>query len=149
MTEVRPSLGGLRVMLVEDEVAARVALGHMLARLGASVQQVGDAEHAAKLARHLPAHRRPEVVLADYNLPGTDGLQLLGWFDEHLPATRLALITAQDRYAFRGSLSPRITFFRKPASFDRIVRYLAGVTGESCETERPASSWTAEPVLVR
>ncbi|MEM8874149.1 MAG: response regulator [Planctomycetota bacterium] len=111
-------------MVVEDEVASRVALNHLLGRLGVKVTQVGDAEAAARLVRSTPVAARPQAVLVDYNLPGADGLSFLQWLESFDAAVRLALVTAQDRAALHD-LPESVAFFRKPASFDRIVSFLA------------------------
>lgn len=121
---------GLRVLLVEDEVTARVALGHLLRRFGVDVLVSGDAESAARLVRALPPDRLPDVVLADYNLPGADGLALLRWIKQRSPRTRLALVTALDRVSLASLLTPGITFFRKPTPFDQILGYLDRVSAE-------------------
>jgi two-component system CheB/CheR fusion protein len=85
----RPSLAGLRVLVVDDEPDVLVAVAGMLGAAGASVQQVATAREALSLA----ARDRPDVVVADINMPGEDGY----WLRERLsqePATQAVPVLA-------------------------------------------------------
>jgi CheY-like chemotaxis protein len=66
-----PSLGGVKVLVVEDGEATRYVLSRQLARTGAIVQTVNDTKGA------LPTSTLIDVLVVDLKLPGLDGLQLM------------------------------------------------------------------------
>jgi diguanylate cyclase len=68
-----PSLEGIKVLLVEDDVMTREALEVVLTAHGANVLSAGSAPHAlGLLAGHAPA-----VMISDIGLPEIDGYELM------------------------------------------------------------------------
>lgn len=77
-------LGGLRVLLVEDEPVTRYAIAAIVAPRVAQLWQAGDGDEAWELFRQ----HRPDVVLTDLQMPGRDGLSLtreVKALDPHVP----------------------------------------------------------------
>jgi PAS domain S-box-containing protein len=72
-TEPDVDLGGVRVLLVDDEPDARELFAEVLEQYGASVTGAGTADEALMLLRE----QRPTVLLSDIGLPGEDGLSLI------------------------------------------------------------------------
>jgi CheY-like chemotaxis protein len=66
-------LGGLRVLLVDDEPDAREALTGILQLHGAVVHTAGSAADAIAAMQHDPF----DVLLADIGMPGADGYDLI------------------------------------------------------------------------
>ncbi len=64
--------GGLRVLIVEDNVDMAESLATLLAHWGHQVQLAYDAASALEVA----ARARPEIILSDLGLPGMDGYEL-------------------------------------------------------------------------
>ncbi|MHC1562656.1 ANTAR domain-containing response regulator [Actinomycetospora sp. C-140] len=63
---------GLRVVVAEDEALIRLDLVEMLREEGYDVVgEAGDGEEAVRLARE----RRPNLIMMDIKMPGTDGLE--------------------------------------------------------------------------
>jgi two-component system, response regulator PdtaR len=63
---------GLRVVVAEDEALIRLDLVEMLREEGYEVVgEAGDGEEAVRLAREL----RPNLIMMDIKMPGTDGLE--------------------------------------------------------------------------
>ncbi|MFZ5481094.1 MAG: response regulator transcription factor [Myxococcota bacterium] len=87
----------MRVLLVEDTFALRVALAASLRNAGYDVVAVGSAEEAAEeAARALPA-----VVVLDWMLPGEQGIDLLGRWRAAGMRFPVILLTARDAVADR------------------------------------------------
>ena len=63
---------GLRVVVAEDEALIRLDLVEMLREEGYEVVgEAGNGEEAVRLAREL----RPDLIMMDIKMPGTDGLE--------------------------------------------------------------------------
>ncbi|MGQ0506476.1 MAG: hybrid sensor histidine kinase/response regulator [Myxococcaceae bacterium] len=93
-------LQGLRVMLVEDDLATRGAVASVLEQHGARVQEVSSAREALSALEH----SLPDVLLSDIAMPGEDGygfiqrVRKLSSGAKALPAAALtAHMRAEDR----------------------------------------------------
>jgi CheY-like chemotaxis protein len=75
-------LGGITVMVVDDEPDTRDVIEATLGRLGARVLTAGSARDAMDL---IP-RERPDVLVADIEMPIMDGYALLRWL-RSLPST--------------------------------------------------------------
>lgn len=76
----------VRVLVIEDDAFSRNMVGATLARSGYAVAKAASASEAWKLADHF----RPDVVVADLELPGgpsgLDAVRVLRQHDPELPA---------------------------------------------------------------
>jgi CheY-like chemotaxis protein len=66
-------LSALRVLVVDDDAAARGLLAEVLEALGAHVRVVSCAQDA----RVALANEQPDVLISDVSMPGEDGCELL------------------------------------------------------------------------
>ena len=80
-----------RVMIVEDEENARIGYEALLRRWGHEVLGVGSAEDA--LARF--TEFAPTVLIADVELPGMNGLDLLAKLGDELKTVPAIIITGK------------------------------------------------------
>jgi signal transduction histidine kinase/ActR/RegA family two-component response regulator len=67
------ALDGLKVLVVDDEPEARIALASMLRKCGADVLTASSASDALNLLDRWP----PDVIVSDLGMPGEDGYELL------------------------------------------------------------------------
>jgi CheY-like chemotaxis protein len=91
-------LGG-RVLVVDDNAAAREVLADMCAGLGLQVDAAVDGAQAVHLATAAEAQGKPyRLVLLDWKMPGMDGVECAGALgDQHRfghPAPIILMVTA-------------------------------------------------------
>jgi signal transduction histidine kinase/ActR/RegA family two-component response regulator len=67
------NLGGVRVLLVDDETDSRDFLSMTLRQCGAEVTALGTAEEAVSVLQR----ERPDVLVSDIGMPGEDGYALI------------------------------------------------------------------------
>ncbi|MCB9884178.1 MAG: sigma-54-dependent Fis family transcriptional regulator [Planctomycetes bacterium] len=108
-----------RVLVVDDEEGVREGLRTMLQREGVHVETAGSAEDGVRRVED----RSYDVVFLDINLPGADGLSMLGKLRRGSPAADVVILTgygtvANTVEAMRKGASDVI---EKPFSSDRIL----------------------------
>jgi CheY-like chemotaxis protein len=69
----RPSLSGMRILIVDDEPDGREVLSVVLQRCGAEIFLASSASEAFDLLQE----ERPDVMLVDIEMPGEDGYSLV------------------------------------------------------------------------
>jgi signal transduction histidine kinase/ActR/RegA family two-component response regulator len=125
------SLGGVRILLVEDDPATRTGLVEALRQAGAEVTAVESA--AAALGAF--ERRRPDVLLSDIGLPGTDGYELMRQVRRlqaphgvRTPAAALTAYAGDDSH--RRALSAGFdTHLPKPIDGDELVEVITRLAG--------------------
>jgi two-component system LytT family response regulator len=109
----------MRVLVVDDEPAARRRLALMLEELDEEV--VGEAANGVE-ALEMARERRPELLLLDIEMPEVDGFDVA----RHLPEPRPLLVfqTAYDEYALRAFEHAALDYLVKPVTLDGLRRAL-------------------------
>lgn len=89
----------MHALIVEDSRAMRSLLCRALVGLGFDVSQAGDARSALA---YLDDGLAPDLVVVDHNLPGPDGLQLVGVLRTRPTAAgvKVLMISAEGHRAF-------------------------------------------------
>ncbi|MER3428049.1 MAG: hypothetical protein C4334_08090 [Pyrinomonas sp.] len=106
----------LRVLIVDDEEAARYGMRRALTSLGADLIEARDAEEA----RRELGSSRPDVILLDVNLPGANGLALLNEWQVASEGPLVIIITAygSERMAVEAIKSGAYDYLAKPFDVD-------------------------------
>jgi DNA-binding NarL/FixJ family response regulator len=114
----------MRIMLVDDHALVRSAVRQALAAPDLEVVgEAGSADEALLLAPEL----RPDLILLDVDLPGTDGLRLLRELVPRLPETKIVMLTVSTsrRDLLEAVQHGAIGYLTKdldPAALQRAVR---------------------------
>lgn len=109
----------LRVLIVDDEPLARLAVSHVL-RTRDDVEVVGEADSVASAARAVESHR-PDVIFLDVKLPDGSGFDL---FDRVEVAGQVVLLTAFSEHALRAFEFSALDYVVKPIDKRRVHRAL-------------------------
>ncbi|OYV97956.1 MAG: hypothetical protein B7X11_06190, partial [Acidobacteria bacterium 37-65-4] len=113
---------GERILVVEDEVAAREGLKEILGMLGYDVVAVGSGEEAGLL----PARPGFDLLLTDLMLPGISGMDLRSGLRDRWPDLAVILMSGypQDE-ALRDQVhSGDVRFLQKPFAIAQLTREL-------------------------
>lgn len=84
----------IRVSIIEDDAPARDILGRWLRR-AEGFQCVGEHATAESALEGLP-REKPDVVLADINLPGLNGIECVRRLKPLLPQTQFVMLTVYE-----------------------------------------------------
>jgi PAS domain S-box-containing protein len=144
--EPRGMLGGLRVLLVDDNATSRRILGGLLARWG--VAPVG-VESGAEALRQLEGDRPFDVAILDLHMPVMDGAALARAIRSRnrpapLPLVLLCHAGQREQLAEPGIFAACVT---KPVKPSPLVDALTRIFRDrAVETARPAAPFVPRPV---
>ena len=114
-----------RVLVVEDEPAAREGLADILRSLGYEVTAVGSAAETRDLVPEGPFH----VLLTDLMLPDVDGAALARGLLDRWPGLRVILMSgyAEEDVRRRGAELAEVEFLQKPFDIHALAHALRRV----------------------
>jgi DNA-binding NarL/FixJ family response regulator len=117
----------IRVLIADDQRVVREGLS-MLLSLVDGVEVVGSANDGAEALR-LAEVERPEVVLMDLRMPGTDGIEATAVLRDRLPDVAVLVLTT---YADESSVIPALRagakgYLTKDASAEEIEAAIRAV----------------------
>ena len=124
-----PASGSASILVVDDERLIRWSLRERLEKAG---YRVLEADNGRSAIEHFG--EGIDLVLLDYKLPDTTGLELLRWMRQEDPETLAILLTAHstiDR-AVEAMKEGAYDFVSKPFSLDHVVQ----LTERALETTR-------------
>ena len=105
----------MRVITVDDEEPARLALRHAL-------QEIEDVEIVAECANGFEAVRavtdlKPDLVFLDVQMPKLDGFEVLELLADDLP---IVFVTAYDSFALKAFEVHAVDYLLKPFTSERL-----------------------------
>jgi signal transduction histidine kinase len=113
-----------KVLIIDDEEAARYGISRALANQGYSLQEAEDG--AAALIRI--EQFRPDVIVSDINMPGMDGLSLLRRLNQDPEPPLVVLITAygSEEMAVEALRAGAHNYLPKPFDVEELRLIVAG-----------------------
>ena len=128
-------LKGKRVLLVDDNPAAREVLGEMTRRLGLDVDTANGGEQALALMQQAQASGRPhQVLLTDWKMPGMDGIafarKALAMPPEHRPCVLLVTAFGRDEALKAAEGIGLAGVINKPVTPSTLLDTFAHVLGQ-------------------
>ena len=108
----------IRIMVVEDDAAARVGFQQLLRGWGYAVEAACDGEDALKMVPDF----RPDIVLTDLVMPKLDGLGLLRALQQEGAGVTTVILTAQGTVdtAVEALKQGAYDYLSKPVDFQRL-----------------------------
>ncbi|KQX73121.1 response regulator transcription factor [Streptomyces sp. Root1310] len=117
----------VRILIADDEALLRMAFSTVLEAQPdmAPIGEAADGVQAVRLAREL----RPDVVLMDVRMPGTDGIEATRQVIRVSPRTRVLILTTfdLDEYAFAGLSAGASGFLPKNTGPEELLAAIRSV----------------------
>src|SRR5262245_61261368 len=112
-----------RVLIIDDEEAARYGIWRALSTEGYQLEQAADA--AAALAA-IPTFQ-PDVIVSDINMPGMDGVALVERLSQEPDPPLAIMITAfgSEDWAIRALRAGAYNYVHKPYDINELRRVVA------------------------
>jgi DNA-binding NtrC family response regulator len=107
-----------RILVVDDDASTRLVLARVLAREGYVVSQCGTVAAALEHLRLTPF----EVLLTDYVMPESSGLELIATALELYPTIRCLVMSGHPRSSEAAST---VSWIDKPIDLDQLFTALA------------------------
>jgi CheY-like chemotaxis protein len=113
-----------RILVVDDNEAARSILAEALEYEGFRVTTAADGQHAWDLVRHTPFSY--DLVLTDMRMPAMDGIELLYKIMMDLPWIKVIVMTgaADPALSVKAELLGAFTVLSKPFGVEQIYQTL-------------------------
>lgn len=108
----------LQVLIVDDDPIARRGIARLLERNG-GIRIVGEASDAKSAIEAVPKCK-PDVVLLDIEMPGTDGFHVADSL-QSTDAPYIIFVTAYDRYAVEAFQRQALDYVLKPVAPERLA----------------------------
>jgi two-component system response regulator AlgR len=116
----------LSILIVDDEAPARRRLRDLLSDIAAQVPHEIIGEAASGIAAAgLIAERKPDLVLADMQMPGMTGLELAQHVSRLEAPPAIVFVTAHDEFAVRAFEVNALDYLMKPVRAERLGTALA------------------------
>ncbi|NEB76744.1 response regulator transcription factor [Streptomyces sp. SID14478] len=112
----------IRTLVADDQAVVRTAFANLLATQ-ADIEVVAEAEDGAGAVR-LAAEHRPDVVLLDIRMPGTNGIEAArAILDASGGATKALMLTTfgLDEYVYEALAAGASGFLLKDATFPELL----------------------------
>lgn len=111
----------MKVLLVDDEANARLALRGIIESYFPELEIVDEAKDLPEAVRKIN-QLQPEVVFLDIEMPGYSGLELVSFFEADQVNFKIIFVTAYSEYALQAFEMSAIDYLLKPVRREQIAR---------------------------
>jgi CheY-like chemotaxis protein len=122
-----------KLLIVDDELATRTLLTHILSGLGYSVRSAEDGFAALKSIRE----DAPDIVVSDLNMPGMSGFEFLSVVRRRFPSIRVIAMSG----AYTGNNVPQAiaadAFYEKATNAGALFQMVAAVSNDQRDSIVP------------
>jgi len=132
----------MRVLIVDDEVPARLKLARMLHTFS-DIEIIGEAADGG-VALELVEKMQPDVLFLDMQMPEIGGFDVAASLPDDGPA--IVFVTAFDQYALRAFDTNAIDYLLKPVDPERLARAIERLRHASPPT-RPRLAVPAQLIV--
>ena len=118
-----------RILVVDDEENARIALSKILVRAGYEVASAGNGYEALNYLRG----RDVELIITDINMPEMNGMAFLRELNRMRPASNVIMVTAYgevETYMEAMNLGA-FEYVNKPVKIEELNKILTKIFGEA------------------
>jgi DNA-binding NarL/FixJ family response regulator len=119
----------IRILLADDQALLRMGF-RLILDAQPDIEVIGEAGDGAA-AISMTRALRPDVVLMDVRMPGTDGIQATTQVTADFPATKVLILTTYDldEYVFAGLKAGASGFLLKDAPPEELLTAIRTVAG--------------------
>ena len=138
----------LRVLVVDDEMPARLRLRDLLGDIREAVPNdlVGGLSNGHEAERFLET-RAVDVVLTDIHMPGLDGMAFARRLRERPDAPAVVFVTAYDEHALQAFDAAAVDYLVKPVTATRLREALERVRARMRAAPAAAAAAAVAPGL--
>lgn len=121
----------IRVLIAEDEEIERLAIHKILLDHLPFIEVIGFAVNGIE-AIQVALEQKPDLILMDIKMPGVDGLQAVEMIRNHLPETKVIIVSSYDTFTFaQQALRLGVKdYLLKPSKTEMIVQTVSQVCDE-------------------
>lgn len=120
-----------RILVVEDEPLARLAICEHLERLKFHVLEAGSGESAITILKRIGSH--VDLIFSDVRMPGKiDGFGLADWVHRNLPCIPLILTSGHIQERPMHHLATGDMFLPKPYGLRELTARLCALVTSRC-----------------
>jgi DNA-binding NtrC family response regulator len=112
-----------KILLVDDDVGVRLAVGLALTKAGYEVAEAGDGEEAIRLIEKDQNGSNVVTIICDLQMPGLGGSRTMEYFQTHHPSIPLIILTGAPDAVLTEVLQKRgmIEYLCKPVSTNKLL----------------------------
>jgi DNA-binding NarL/FixJ family response regulator len=120
----------LQVLLAEDHTIVRNGI-RMLLETDQSIHIVAEVENGREVLEYFVKGLKTDIVLADINMPGLDGISLLREMKTGSPETKIVMLSMHDneKYVAQAFLEGASGYLLKNVNADELIFALKHVSG--------------------
>ncbi|MEM6319167.1 MAG: LytTR family DNA-binding domain-containing protein [Bacteroidota bacterium] len=122
-----------RTLLIDDEAAARLRMGHLLEKYANDITIIGEAQNGTMAVEKINT-LRPDLVFLDIQMPDFNGFEVLSQLT-HTP--KIVFTTAFLQYAVRAFDVHSLDYLVKPISEDRFAQTMLKVKSTTWQQSAP------------